>query len=60
MLDDGEPVRLGDGRVVKGQGIGMVRVRVSVEEDNVDYVTLLDVLFVEELAINLLSVAAET
>ncbi len=45
---------------MKGQGVGKVSVRVALDSDKVDYINLLDVLYVEELAINLLSVSAAT
>ena len=59
-LDNPELVRLGDNHVVEGEGIGNVRVRVVLEDGRVENSMLCDVLYIKELAVNLLSVSATT
>ena len=59
-LDKPELVRLGDNGVVEGEGIRNVRIRVVLEDGRVENSVLCDVLYIKELAVNLLSVSATT
>ena len=59
-LDKSELIRLGDNRVFEGEGIGNVRIRVVLEDGRVENSVLCDVLYMKELAVNLLSVSAAT
>ena len=59
-MDKPELVRLGDNHVVEAQGIGNVRISVVLDDGSVQNSVLCDVLYIKNLAVNLLSVSATT
>ena len=59
-MDKPELVRLGDNHVVEAQGIGNVGISVVLDDGSVQNSVLCDVLYIKNLAVNLLSVSATT